>query len=370
VITDEVTSGTAEDTGVEHFSLGRMQILVVDDDPINVLVLERMLATSGYGNVESTGDPSLVVPLCRHRQPDLIVLDLLMPEVSGFQVMAALAKMRNSGPPPPILVVTADDTPEARRRALSYGAIDFVTKPFDRSELQLRVRNHLHARRLALQLHALAGDREKRALRAEQQLDDARLEVLDRLANAAEFRNDESTLHTRRVGRLTGMIATSISIGADECQRLISAARLHDVGKIAVPDEILFKRGTLSPSQWEVVRRHTTIGAQILSGSSSPLIQLAETIARSHHERWDGGGYPDGLRETAIPLPARIVAVADVFDVLTHERSYGGAWTHERARAHIFEQRGRHFDPQLVDAFVALDPRTMAGSAGELVPPA
>ncbi len=163
----------------------RMRILIVDDNELNVLVLERMLAACGYSNVASTTDPSLVVGLCGQQPPDLFLLDLHMPEVSGFQVMAALGKRPRSGPPPPILVVTSDGTPEARRTALSYGAIDFVTYPFDRSELELRVRNHLHTRRLALELEELAGNHEQRAQRAEHDLDNARMEVLERLAQAA-----------------------------------------------------------------------------------------------------------------------------------------------------------------------------------------
>ncbi|MGP0048331.1 MAG: HD domain-containing phosphohydrolase [Solirubrobacteraceae bacterium] len=348
---------------MRHSVPQQMRILVVDDNPVNVMVLERTLATAGYSNIKSTGDPAAVVMMCCDEPPDLILLDLHMPEVTGFEVMAALAKLPPKGPPPPILVVTADNTAEVRKRALSYGAIDFVTSPFDRGELELRVRNHLHARRLALELEALAGDQEERARRAENALDGARMEVLERLAHAAEFRDDESRLHTWRVGRLSGMIADARSLAPGMCEQLSLAARLHDVGKIAVPDEILFKRGSLDPAEWEVVCRHTTVGAQILSGSTSPLVALAESIARSHHERWDGGGYPDGLREAEIPLPARIVAVADVFDVLTHERPYGDAWTHERARAHLNEQRRRQFDPEMVDAFLALDPGTLPGSA-------
>ena len=351
---------------MSNLALESMRILIVDDNELNVVVLEKMLATSGYSNVMSTTDPSRVVGLCAQRPPDLILLDLHMPEVSGFQVMAALAKEPHPGPPSPILVVTADNSSEARRCALSYGAIDFVTQPFDRSELELRVRNHLHTRRLALELEAVAGDSEERACRAEHELDSARMEVLERLVHAAEFRDDEGTLHTWRVGRLSGMIAAGVSFTPEQCEQLAFAARLHDVGKIAVPDELIFKRGPLSSSEWELVRRHTTVGSQILSGSDAPLMKLAETIARSHHERWDGGGYPDGLHRTDIPLAARIVAIADAFDVLTHDRAYGAAWTHERTRAHIAAEQGRQFDPELVAAFLALDPRILPGSAADV----
>jgi putative two-component system response regulator len=363
--TPENSQSEGDDKDMDQVWIQRMRILIVDDNPLNVRATERMLAAAGYSNIESTGNPSMVVSLYRQQPPDLILLDLHMPELSGFQVMAALAKLPQGGPPPPIVVVSADDSAESRRRALSYGAIDFVTQPFDRSELELRVRNHLHARHLALELEALAGDQEQRARRAEHALDSARMEVLERLAQAAEFRDDQSTLHTWRVGRLSGMIAAAVSVEPEECERLALAARLHDVGKIAIPDQILFKRAPLSDSEWVVVRTHTTVGAQILAGSASPLVALAETIARSHHERWDGGGYPDALHKSAIPIPARIVALADVFDVLTHKRSYGDAWTHERARAHISDERGRQFDPQIVDAFLALDPGALAGSAGE-----
>ena len=354
-----------DDRGMDPYSLQRMRILVVDDDELKVLVLERMLAAAGYKNVQSTRDPSMVARLCRHEPPDLILLDLHMPELSGFQVMATLAKLRLSGPPAPILVVTADNTPDARRLALSYGAIDFVTHPFDRGELELRVRNHLHTRRLALELEAVAGDHELRARRAERELDSARMDVLERLAHAAEFRDDETTLHAWRVGRLSGMIASTVGLSDEKCQALDRAARLHDVGEIAIPDEILFNKGPLSPTEWDVVRRRTTVGAQILAGSSSSLMQLPETIAHSHHERSDGQGYPDGLRAAAIPRPARIVALADVFDVLTPERAYEEAWTHDRARAQIADERGRRFNPRLVDAFLALDPHTLPGSASD-----
>jgi putative two-component system response regulator len=351
---------------MDQFAVQQMRILVVDDNSVTTRATERMLAAAGYSNVESSRDPTQVPAICERHPPDLILLDLHMPQLTGFQVMAALAKVPSSGPPPPIVVVTADSSPDARRRALSYGAIDIVTQPFDRAELELRVRNHLHTRRLALELEALAGDREQRARRAERELDSARMEVLERLAHAAEFRNDESALHTWRVGRLSGQIAAGIAMAPDDCEPLAFAAGLHDVGKIAIPDQILFKQTRLSPAEWDVVRRHTEVGAQILAGSSSSLVQLAATIARSHHERWDGSGYPDRLRTTNIPVQARIVGLADVFDAVTHDRPYDVAWTHERARAHIRGERERHFDPQIVDAFLALDPRTLPGSSEDL----
>jgi putative two-component system response regulator len=351
---------------MDQLVLQEMRILVVDDNAITTLAMKRMLAAAGYSNVESTGNPTLVPGLCASHPPDLILLDLHMPELTGFQVMAALAKVPSSGPSPPIVVVTSDDSADARRRALSYGAIDIVTQPFDRAELELRVRNHLHARRLAVELEALAGDREQRARRAENELDSARMDILERLAHAAEFTNPESVLHTWRVGRLSGQIAAGMAMARDECEPLAFAARLHDVGKVAIPDQVLFKPARLSAAEWNVVRRHPEAGAEILGGSSSALVQLAATIARSHHERWDGGGYPDALRGASIPVPARIVALADVFDAVTHERAYDTAWTHERARAHIADERGRHFDPQVVDAFLALDPGTLAGSAEDL----
>ena len=348
---------------MEHLLPQRMRILIVDDNPVNVMVLERTLAAAGYSNIRSTGNPAAVVLLCHDEPPDLILLDLHMPELTGFQVMAALAKLAPTGPAAPILVVTADNTAEVRKRALSYGAIDFVTSPFDRGELELRVRNHLRARRLALELAVLAGDHEERSRLAQDTLDEARMEVLERLAGAAEFRDGENPLHTWRVGRLAGMIAGTLSLPADSCAQLAVGARLHDVGKIAIPDEILSKTGSLDPAEWEAVHRHCTLGAQILAGNASPLMARAQLIARSHHERWDGGGYPEGLRDTQIPQVARIVAIADAFDVVTHPRAYGEAWTDERARAHLSEQRGRQFDPEMVDAFLALDPRGYAGSS-------
>jgi len=332
-----------------------LRILVVDDEPANVLALRALLESWGFDRIETTTDPADAIARCQAREPDLLMLDLHMPGLDGFGVMRRLRIRSRRSLSLPVLVLTADITPEIRRRALDAGARDFVTKPFDPEEVRLRVRNLLEIRELQLQQAAIEASLEARVRQRTVELDSARMEMLHRLALAAEFRDDRTGQHTQRVGRTARELAFLMDLPGEEVERVGLAAPLHDVGKIAISDAILLKPGALTPRERDVMQRHTLAGAQILRGSGSQLLRTAEQIALTHHERWDGAGYPHGMCGEEIPLAGRVVAVADVFDALTHERPYKPAWSIDRAVTTIVEDRGLRFDPEVVDAFMTLE---------------
>lgn len=337
-----------------------MRVLAVDDQAPNVVLLERLLATWGFTQVRTTTEPGQVLDLVGSWEPDLLLLDLQMPEPDGFAILDALASGPARAVPLPVLVLTADITVDARRRALSAGASDFVSKPFDLDEVRLRVGHLLQARRLQTELLASNRLLEERVRDRTRDLERSRLEVLERLALAAEYRDDDTYRHTERVGRTTALLARRLGLPADEAALLRRAAPLHDIGKVAVPDRILLKPGRLTPEEFETMKEHTSAGARILAGSTSPLLRMAEVIAASHHERWDGSGYPAGLTGEAIPLHGRLVAVADVFDALTHARPYKAAMPVGEALAEMDGMAGS-FDPRIKAAFDDLDHRGLAG---------
>jgi putative two-component system response regulator len=339
--------------------LSELRILAVDDEEVNLLVLRRLLERAGYADVRTTTDPSRVPGLFVETQPDLVVLDLHMPGIDGFDLMERLAPIAGGRTGVPFLVLTADVTEEVKRRALESGARDFLTKPFSEIELLLRVRNLLEVQHLHRQLREQNASLERQVADRTRDLEQARLEVLDRLTLAAEYRDDDTQQHAWRIGRTCGLLADVVGLGDCQAELIRRAAPLHDIGKIGIPDAILLKPGKLTDHEFATIKMHTSIGAEILSGSETPLLRLAERIALSHHERWEGGGYPHGLCGEEIPLVGRVVAVADVFDALTHERPYKEAWPVEQAVAEILAQRGRQFDPGLVDAFAMLDHTTL-----------
>ena len=338
------------------------RLLVVDDEPVNVKLLERMLKADGYGEIVSTLDPREVEGIYRERRPDLILLDLNMPYLDGFAVMARLREI-GGGRLPPILVLTAQQMPEYRRRALEEGARDYVTKPFDRVELLMRVRNLLE---ISLSQRALERENELlegRVRERTRELHDTRLQVIRRLGRAAEYRDNETGLHIVRMSRIATVLGEAL--GMDEAQRdlLLNASPMHDIGKIAIPDHILKKPGPLTDDEYALMKSHTLAGAELLDGDDSALMSMAREIALTHHERWDGRGYPHGLSGEAIPLSGRICAVADVFDALTSTRPYKEAWPAERAVAVIEEEAGAQFDPGVVEVFSERLPEILELSA-------
>jgi putative two-component system response regulator len=269
-------------------------------------------------------------------------------------VLARLGPIIPSDSYLPILMLTGDSSSASKQRALSLGAKDFVTKPFDADEVLLRIHNLLVPRFMHLALAGYNQQLEQQVRERTRALEESRLEVLERLARAAEFRDDDTGHHTRRVGRIAGCLAERIGVGPAEVELISRAAPLHDIGKIGVPDQILLKPGKLSVEEFEIMKRHSAIGATILAGGRSTLIQVAAEIAHHHHERWDGSGYPAGLTGDSIPLAARVVALADVFDALSHARPYRAAWPLEEVLAEIHGKAGTQFDAHLVDAFMRL----------------
>jgi len=330
----------------------RARILIVDDEIANVQVLRRLLERAGFTRIATTCDPRDARTLYVEFRPDLILLDLHMPNMDGLAVMQELNQIAEATYLP-ILILTGDVSPEARRDALSRGAKDFLHKPFSPDEVLLRINTLLDTRFLYLQIQSQNQMLDAKVRERTRELEAAQIEIIERLAKAAEFRDDNTGQHTERVAQMAALIARQIGLPDAQVSLIRRAAPLHDVGKIGVPDSILLKLGKLTVAEFEVVKTHTTIGARILSGSRFPILRLAEEIAFSHHERWDGNGYA-GIRRESIPLPGRIVAVADVFDALTQQRPYKEAWPVTEAIAEIERQRARHFDPALVDAFLTI----------------
>ena len=329
-----------------EFILKQGKILIVDDEKANVRLLEVILQQAGYLNVHSTTDAREALPFYRDMHPDLILLDLSMPHLDGYAVMKQLLP-EMAEDVVPILVLTADATAGAKHKALREGAKDFLTKPLDETEVLLRIGNLLETR-----FHDVLMEQKVRERTHE--LETAQIETLQRLALAAEYRDDDTGTHTRRVGLMAGRLAEALGFSTFQVDLMLRAAPLHDVGKIGISDTILLKPGKLTDEEFVIMRSHTTIGAGILSGSTSLWLQLAEEIALSHHERWDGRGYPARLHGDAIPISGRIVAVADVFDALTHERPYKKAWPTADAVTEIEAQADRQFDRRVVDAFLTL----------------
>jgi putative two-component system response regulator len=336
-------------------------ILIVDDQEYNVSLLERILGRAGFKNVFSTMDSLQVERLLGEVEPDIVLLDLHMPDMDGLAIMRMLQE--KSGPDDylPVLMLTADLTTEARQQGLQAGVNDFLTKPYDRTEVILRITNLLRTRFLHRQLLHYNNQLEEKVKERTKKLEQAQLEILQLLGRAAEYRDDMTGHHTQRVGDLSGVIAERLGLPQETTTLIRLAAPLHDIGKIGIPDGILLKPGRFEPDEFERMKSHTTIGCSILDGSSFGILRLAQVIAMSHHEKWDGSGYPQGLQGEEIPIEARIVALADFYDALTHERPYKRAWTPEETMAEIVKQRGKHFDPQIVDAFIAFLGESIAG---------
>jgi putative two-component system response regulator len=349
-----------------------MLVLTVDDSDINLAVYRSILGKIENVEVAAFTSPREALSWIDGNPIDIAVVDYHMPELDGVGFISRLRKLPTTEHTLAVMV-TGDDEPEVRRAALVAGANDFLTKPIDRFEFTARMRNMLE---VASSRRALADRAEwlrTEVARATETIVEREIETIARLTRTAEFRDDITGMHVVRVGHMCAALARAIGLGEEECRHLLLATPMHDIGKVSTPDAILLKPGRLDQAEMEIMRHHTTAGYEILKNSKSPMLQLAAEIALTHHERYDGNGYPAGLRGADIPLGGRLCSVVDVFDALTSVRPYKQAWTIEDALANIRENAGTQFDPELVaqfersfDDMLAIKKRFADGSVGEM----
>lgn len=348
------------------------KIMIVDDEPLNVMTFRQHLKMEGYEHFVTTSDAREALHLLRNEKPDVLLLDIRMPEISGLDILRVI------GLDPvlqhvPVLILTAASDPATRKQALDLGASDFLQKPIDPNELLPRVRNAVVIKKHYDMASSEAARLEQQVERRTRQLEATRQQLILCLARAAEHRDNDTGNHVIRVGRYTSIIAKQMGYPENRLEMLEQAAQLHDVGKIGIPDSILFKPGKLavdeydmmkkhcalgrqiiepiSEKEWNILKTHTRIGESMLHVRSSSLLMLAARIAQTHHERWDGKGYPLGLQGEDIPLEGRIVAVADVFDALSSKRPYKDPFPRQKCFDILREGRGTQFDPAVIDAF-------------------
>jgi len=337
---------------MEDRSLRHAKLLVVDDTEDNLILMRKALMRAGYLHVVTITNPLEAAEAFRREQPDMVLLDYRMPPVDGFYVLRELRAIDRSPIQVPAIMLTAGASEEVKQRALQAGFTDFLNKDFDFTELILRIRNALHIYQLNRQLLRHNELLEETVRLRTLQIHQAHRDTLAKLAIAAEFRDDETGEHTRRVGYIAAQIAETLGLPKAFVDDIRMAAPLHDVGKIGIPDVILQKPAALTPEEYMKVREHAQIGEQILRGSDEPIVEMARHVALTHHEKWDGTGYPAGIAGEEIPISGRIVALADAFDAMTNDRHYRKAISVERAVEELKACSGSHFDPTVVEAFI------------------
>ncbi len=338
---------------------GKSQILVVDDEDNNLLVMEAMLVPLGY-EVTMARNGMEALEKVRNFPPDVILLDVMMPKMDGFAVAKRLKEDERTKIIP-IVMVTALSEAKDRVKALEVGADDFLTKPVDVAELQARVASLLkvkayndHMRNHQQELEAEVAKRTEQLRQALKEVKARSLDTIYRLSRAAEYRDENTGVHILRMSHYSTAIARNMGLDDEYVESILYAAPMHDVGKIGIPDHILLKPGKLEADEWETMKQHTVIGAKILEDSDTEFMKLSEVIALTHHEKWDGSGYPKGLKGSDIHLAGRITAIADVFDALTSRRPYKEAFPVEKSLNIIGNSSGSHFDPRVVDSFMAI----------------
>ncbi len=347
-------------------------IMIIDDEPLNIKVAAKYLKMAGYERISSTSDSPSAMEAIARVDPDVLLLDVMMPEVDGLEILSRL-RADHRWQYLPVLILTAARDREIKQRALLLGATDFLPKPIDPSDLLPRIANALTIKFYQDQTLAYADTLERRVRERTAELTASRLELIHCLGRAAEYRDNETGRHVIRVGRYAGVIARALGLDEEMAEMLEHASPLHDVGKIGIPDAILLKPGRLTPEEMEIMQkhsqlgskvfeaisgtekglylRHADLGAKIIGETQSPLLRMVATIALTHHEKWDGSGYPLALAGEEIPIEGRITAVADVYDALSSKRPYKPAFPREKCFAIMRSERGKHFDPRVLDAF-------------------
>jgi len=335
----------------------RPTILVVDDTPQNLNVASRMLREHYRCLVSLDGAKS--IEIARIDPPDLILLDVMMPVMNGMEVCRRLKEQPETRSVP-VIFLTALNEIEDETACFEAGGVDFISKPMNPATLLARVRTHVSLHAQERHLAQLVQQRTQALEERTRELEQTRLEIIRRLGRAAEYKDDDTGLHVIRMSHYTKLLALSAGFSADRAEVLFYAAPMHDVGKIGIPDHILQKPGPLTPEEWDVMRQHPAIGAGIIGKHRNELMETARVVALAHHERWNGQGYPRARKGTDIPIEARVLAVADVFDALCSARPYKKAWPTEEATAYIVKHSGVLFDPELVPRFVELMPEILA----------
>ncbi len=330
-------------------------VLVVDDELTTLSTIRAILTYQGFLHVETLSDPRRAPDRFFDWDCDLMLLDLHMPSMNGYQVLETLME-RRGGDYLPVIVLTGDDDEKTRIRVLESGAKDYIAKPVQTAELIHRMGNVMTASILLKQQRQTAQSLENAVRLRTAELEESRTEIIQALARAGEYRDNETGHHVTRMSCYCYLLARAAGYGRVFCQTLLQASPMHDVGKIGVPDSILRKPGPLDADEHLRMCDHTTIGARILGENDCALLAMARSVALTHHERWDGGGYPAGLAGTAIPPEGRIAAICDVFDALTSRRPYKRAWTVDEALNALHDGAGSHFDAELVAHFAQLRP--------------
>lgn len=316
----------------------RPKLLLVDDEPVNLQVLKQILQQDYRLLFARDGEKAL--SLAENEQPQLILLDIMMPGITGLETCQRLKQNTNTQHIPIIFVTALADTND-ETEGFKMGCVDYITKPVSSPIVLARVKAQL-------------------SLVSVESLRETRLQVIHRLGRATEYKDNETGLHVIRMSHYAKEIALAAGMSEIDAEELLNAAPMHDIGKIGIPDVILQKPGKLTPDEWEIMKTHTSVGAEIIGEDNSNLLKIARTIALCHHEKWDGSGYPNSLAGDAIPIEARIVAIADVFDALTSVRPYKKSWSIAEATAYIEQESGKHFDPELVSAFNTALPKILS----------
>jgi len=348
------------------------KVMIVDDEPVNIDIVQAYLENEGFKKFLTTTESTTTLSMIRKKRPDLVLLDIKMPRISGLEILEAMRKDPDIAKTP-VIILTASNAPEVKLEALRLGASDFLSKPVDPSELMLRLENVLAVKAYQDHLAQYSERLEKQVQLRTQELVRSRQEAIYCLARAGEYRDDDTGHHVTRVGQYAALIATELGFPKPAIELIEQAAQLHDVGKIGIPDSVLHKPGKLDPHEFELIQEHcgigrkiinplsheesirlkshTSVGMQIMGSTTSPVLKLAAVIAATHHEKWDGSGYPLGLKGEKIPIEGRITAVADVFDALSTKRCYKEAISLDECFQIIRDSAGTHFDPAVVRAF-------------------